>query len=291
MTDTAEPPVSQSNNVTTQIRSLRRSETGPTLFCLYDLKFGHLVTALSPQVSLYGLDVDGLEVAPADFSIRQLAQKHLQDLRATQANGPYILLGYSFGGLVAYEMAVQLQQSGAAVALLVLFDTPHPGFLATLSPAELEVALRVYRTDRAQKYLNHLKSGRIDRLATDAASYLGKKLVPLGWSVLNKARRALGRNTPAKASPSLRTGAMWHAYTPPSLDGQLLLIRAQGRDAEFAGDPTMGWRKCALKGVDVQFATGSHETMMTQPHATQLAELLAPFVLAPSGSAESQRVG
>lgn len=282
--------MSESSEVTTQVRPLRRSETGPTLFCLYDLNFAHLATALSPQVSLYGLDVDGLETAPADFSIRELAQKHLQDLRSMQPNGPYILLGYSFGGLVAYEMAVQFQQSGAAVALLVLFDTPHPAFHANLSPAELEVALRVYRTDRAQKYLNNLKSGRIDRLVTDAASYIGKKLVPLGWSVLNKARRALGRNTPAKASRSLRTGAMWHAYTPPTLDGQLLLIRAQYRDAEFAGDPSMGWRKYALKGVDVQFATGSHEAMMTEPHAAQLAKLLVPFVLAPSAFAENQRV-
>jgi thioesterase domain-containing protein len=283
--------VHSSNRITTWIRPLCTHPSGPRLYCLYDHDFGDLADALSTEASFYGLGVNDLETADVDLSIQQLARAHLQDLRTTQPEGPYVLLGHSFGGLVAYEMAVQLKQSGASVALLALIDTSHPGFLATLSPEELEVALHVYRTDRVKKYLNNLKSGRIDRLITGALGYLGKKLRPLSWTAARTVRRAFGRDTPQRASRIVRVDAMWHAYVPPNLEDRLLLIRAQGRDAEFAGDPTMGWRKSALRGVDVQFATGSHEVMMADPHAIRLAQLLAPFVLALPGPTDDRRAG
>jgi thioesterase domain-containing protein len=225
-----------------------------------------------------------------DFSVEQLAREHLRDMRTVQPNGPYILVGHSFGGLIAWEMAVQLIESGATVAFLALLDTPHPHFLGTLSPEEREVALRVYRTDRMQKYLYNLKRGRLDLLMTGAVGYVSNKTRLRAWAAWQRARRAFGRSAPAKGSLILRIDDIWHKYAPPTLDIRLLQVRAQGRDAEFAGDATMGWRKLALKGVDVQFSPGLHQYMTKDPHAIHLAQLLIPYILALRGSAESQRV-
>ena len=261
------------------MRPLRVCAGGAVVCCLYEGNFQHVAAASSVAASFYGLNIDGLEAADTDLSVEALARHHLRDLRAVQQQGPYCLFGYSFGGLVAYEMALQLTESGASVGLLGLFDTPHPGFHAMLSPQELQVALRVYRADRARKYWTNLCTGRIDRLTRDALGYVGKKLRPLTW----RAFRVAIRENP-EASRLLRTDAMWHAYRPRPFVGRMLLIRAQGRDAEFAGDPTMGWRKSALGGVDLLFAPGSHEVMMEAAHSSQLAGLLAPSIraLAPS---------
>jgi acetoacetyl-CoA synthetase len=257
----------------TRIHPLRTCPQGPVVYCLYEGNFAPVVGVSQAEASFYGLRIDGIDSAADDLSVETLALDHLKGLRTITPQGPYALLGYSFGGLVAYELAVQLQRSGERVALLGLFDTPHPGFHATLSSEQLELALRVYRADRARKYWTHLKTGRLDRIVHDAFGYVGKKLRPLSWQMASAVRKVLGRNRIA-VSREVRIDTLWRGYRPPQFEGQLLLIRAQGRDAEFAGDPTMGWRKSALGGVEVKFVSGSHESMMAPEYAPQLAEAL-----------------
>jgi acetoacetyl-CoA synthetase len=263
----------------TEIHPLRICPRGPVVYCLYVGNFEPIVSINPVEASFYGLRIHALESADVDLSVETVARQHVEALRPITPHGPYVLLGYSFGGLVAYEMAVQLQQSGEQIGLLGLLDTPHPGFHGTLSPEELEVARRVYRADRARKYWTNLKTGRIDRLARDALTLVGKKLRPLSWRMARVVHKALGRKR-LTVSPEVRVDTMWRAYRPPQFDGHLLLIRAQGRDAEFACDPTMGWHKSALRGVDVKFASGSHESMMAAEHAMQLAAVLAPVISA-----------
>ena len=59
--------------------------------------------------------------------IEALARWYLEDIRAVQPHGPYFLGGFSFGGMVAYEIARQIEQSGDSVALLFLLDATQPG--------------------------------------------------------------------------------------------------------------------------------------------------------------------
>jgi thioesterase domain-containing protein/acyl carrier protein len=67
--------------------------------------------------------------APADLpaTLEELAAGHVTALRAAQPEGPYHLAGWSFGGVVAFEIARQLRAAGAEVALLALIDTRAPG--------------------------------------------------------------------------------------------------------------------------------------------------------------------
>jgi amino acid adenylation domain-containing protein len=63
---------------------------------------------------------------PEDVTIEQIAAGHIEEIRAVQRQGPYFLGGYSLGGLIAFEIARQLQEQGQEVSLLFLLDSNSP---------------------------------------------------------------------------------------------------------------------------------------------------------------------
>ena len=81
---------------------------------------------LGPEQPVYGLIPFFWDVPRASFTLEQIAADFLEEIRALQPEGPYFLGGYSFGGLVAFEMAHQLQTQGQEVRLLVLIDAAYP---------------------------------------------------------------------------------------------------------------------------------------------------------------------
>ncbi|WP_030785460.1 non-ribosomal peptide synthetase [Streptomyces sp. NRRL S-920] len=111
---------------------LRAQGTRPPLFCVHPVEgvsigYAGLLPHLGAGQPVYGFQAAGLE-RPADrpAKLAQMAREYVDQLLAVQPEGPYQLLGWSFGGVVAHEMAVQLQQTGKDVALLALMDS-HPG--------------------------------------------------------------------------------------------------------------------------------------------------------------------
>jgi len=102
-------------------------------------------------VRFSALQARGLEEqALPDRSVRALARRNVHEIRRTSPHGPYHLGGFSFGGLVAFETAVMLQQMGERVSILVLIDAPAPGELP-FAVARVGRARRARgRTDRAR---------------------------------------------------------------------------------------------------------------------------------------------
>ncbi|WP_345572769.1 amino acid adenylation domain-containing protein [Nonomuraea rosea] len=82
-----------------------------------------LARHVQPGIPLYGLQARGLD-GTTEFagSIREMAADYIEQIRSVQPQGPYHLLGWSYGGGVAHEIAVQLRAAGADVAALVLLD-------------------------------------------------------------------------------------------------------------------------------------------------------------------------
>jgi len=116
-----------------------RGEHEP-LFCLPPASglswgFAGLARHIDPGRPLYGLQSRGLIPGqdPAG-SLAEVVTEHTALIRATQPHGPYHLLGYSMGGLVAYNIAVGLQAVGERVALLALLDS-FPGAWLRQGPA------------------------------------------------------------------------------------------------------------------------------------------------------------
>ncbi|MFG3009587.1 amino acid adenylation domain-containing protein [Streptomyces cinerochromogenes] len=110
---------------------LRESGGKAPLFCVHPAAgfswcYAGLTSPLGADRPVYGLQARGLngpEALPA--SLREMAADYLDHVRSVQPTGPYHLLGWSFGGVVAHEMAVQLEESGESVQTLALLDA-HP---------------------------------------------------------------------------------------------------------------------------------------------------------------------
>ncbi|NEA98684.1 non-ribosomal peptide synthetase [Streptomyces sp. SID13726] len=111
---------------------LRTRGTREPLFCLPPASglawgFAGLARHLDPERPLYGLQSKGLIPGdPRSGSLRETVAGHIARIREIQPEGPYHLLGYSMGGLVAYDVAVTLQRDGHEVALLAMLDA-FPG--------------------------------------------------------------------------------------------------------------------------------------------------------------------
>ncbi|ALA19480.1 hypothetical protein AL346_04830 [Chelatococcus sp. CO-6] len=101
----------------------------PPLFCIhpgYGLSWSYagLARQLGPDVPLYGLQARGFRAGEAlPATVEAMARDYLGQIRAVQPRGPYRLLGWSFGGLVAQALATALEQAGETVALLAALDS------------------------------------------------------------------------------------------------------------------------------------------------------------------------
>ncbi|WP_330230754.1 amino acid adenylation domain-containing protein [Nocardia sp. NBC_00508] len=108
---------------------LRAGGSAAPLFCVHPVSgiswsYAGLAAHLDPDRPLYGLQTPVLateEVMPD--SIEDWAARYVELIRSVQPTGPYHLLGWSFGGVIAHEIAVQLQREGETVALLAVMDS------------------------------------------------------------------------------------------------------------------------------------------------------------------------
>ena len=102
------------------------------------LNLRHLAVQIGQDRPVYGLQARGLygQQAPHE-TFEDTARDYLAEVRSVQPHGPYLLSGFSGGGLVAFEMAQQLVAAGETVAMLVMLDTPYP------EAVELSLADRV----------------------------------------------------------------------------------------------------------------------------------------------------
>jgi nonribosomal peptide synthetase DhbF len=108
---------------------LRAAGNLPPLFCIHpggglSLSYSGLMRHLPPDRPIYGLQARGIEqpeMAPA--TLEDMAADYLQSIQQIQPRGPYNLLGWSFGGLVAHAIASRIQAQGERVALLALLDS------------------------------------------------------------------------------------------------------------------------------------------------------------------------
>ncbi|MDF3303420.1 amino acid adenylation domain-containing protein [Rhodococcus sp. T2V] len=107
---------------------LRPADAGAPLFCVHPLSglawcFGGLADHVGDR-PLYGVQATGMPDLPETLS--ELAARYVDAIRSVQPAGPYHLLGWSLGGTIAHEMAVQLRDAGHEVAAPALLDTLLP---------------------------------------------------------------------------------------------------------------------------------------------------------------------
>ncbi len=131
---------------------LRGASSEPPLFCLHPAGgFGWCYTGLLSRVDrripIYALQDEGLSATPVDRSLPEIARRYVARVRKVQPEGPYRLLGWSFGGQVAQAMTAELERDGERVELLALLDSYPPEVLPPYTPMPADEALRFLLTE------------------------------------------------------------------------------------------------------------------------------------------------
>lgn len=261
---------------------LNNERTGPTLFVLAGK--GGSVMCMRPLAErlsdrqVVGVQYPGVADGgePCD-DIHALAHVIARRIRKAQPDGPYRLLGYSFGGLVAYETARTLMADTAEIASLVLLDTVAPG---------------------ARQPKTRLGRARV---------HLRRTLAPGGWRypwqqltrqahAHPRSRHTHEHELPAHPDPQDDATARFldalrqHAraceraaerYRPGPYTGPITLIRstAQPPWRDFYNTPDdYGWSDYCDQPINTYPTPGQHLQLFEHPHVTPLANTLARHI-------------
>jgi thioesterase domain-containing protein/aryl carrier-like protein len=234
--------------------------------------YANLARHLGADQPLYGLQARGLEEGQdPQRSIEEMAAHYVKAVRTVQVEGPYILGGWSMGGIVAFEMAQQLRTQGHEVAMLVVLD----GWARSPSIGPTEENLTALLEGLSQHLgfslkninlpLDHLLAiapeEQVNYVLEQAIAY---KLLPpdLGDARIDRYLQVYKHNLRA-----LQT------YVPRAYSGNVILFKASEQFAATQKNPEMGWGDLVQRLV-IHVVPGDHYSMLREPHVQILAENL-----------------
>jgi amino acid adenylation domain-containing protein len=239
--------------------------TQPRLFCVHGgagtvLLYQDLARHLGEDQPVFGLQMRGLfgNGAPQTRT-EAMAAHYIQEIRSLQPNGPYLLAGYCFGAIVAFEMAQQLRDSGEEVSALVVFNGPTPAQIrqgcydAQVMPSRISTDSK--RSDNPRSDKDHLNS-----LATRVRNGIAWR-VATGRGRINALRCWLSLKLGRPPVASLRT-QFFRAitdraeldYTPQPTSGRMIIFRSRG----LYRDPLLGWGEFVRGIVEEYEIPGDH---------------------------------
>jgi thioesterase domain-containing protein len=222
-----------------------------------------------------------------------MAADYLQSVLKIQPSGPYLLGGFCYGGVVALEMARQLQKRGQEVEVVLMIDSQARNLsfrfprnavalLATVFHLKPGTEAEIFR--RLKLFLLMFQEAH-EVGAWRAISFLGSKLK----SYLIRGVRLLGpslsRHTETidASAPWERSTPWWHshlameAYVPQKYSGRIVLFRSASIKNEAFHDPTAGWGQIT-SDVAVEWIPGDHRSCVTK-HVADLARKMRPHLM------------
>jgi thioesterase domain-containing protein/aryl carrier-like protein len=264
------PPALRGDSPRSPLVAIQPGDPGRTpFFCVHGaggnvLNFRDLARALGQDQPFYGLQATGIDgmARPAE-TIEEMAAEYVGAIRRLQPEGPYLLGGYSGGGVVAFEMARTLTASGQKVSVLALLDTFHP---------QMPIRAVTVRS-------------RLERFLEEGPAYIreGLERRRTAAHVQEQRRRIAEARVRGEAIPlELRdlhlTRSFERAvkrYLPTEWAGRAILFRAERVAYIYRdGGPCYGWDRHVLGGVDVVPVAGDHSTLLLGGNATVVARVL-----------------
>jgi thioesterase domain-containing protein/acyl carrier protein len=265
--------------------------TNPPFFYVHgvfgDVSYLHnLGPLMEADQPIYGLEAIGLRPGQEpDLTIEAMAARYIEAMRRLQPSGPYYVGGFCLGGVVAYEIARQLEQAGETTALLAIIEGS--------APFEFHYLLPVYHPERLQ-------------IIRQSAPYWarGNKEFGgwrLGARLQARARRKRGEspkvNRRANQNVEFDNLADFNAtrpeiqfqvrevniravdaYVPGAYGGHIILYRARAVQIghAFRGkiDPQRGWGRLAKGGVSIRYVDGNHIGILVPPYVNSLASTI-----------------
>lgn len=231
----------------------------PPLFLLHPVG-GHIVhyrllaKYLAPEQPVFAIQAQGLDGhgTPID-DVQTMAEQYLAHIKTLQPQGPYLLCGYSSGGMTAYEMAQQLTRRGEAVALLAMIDTGWPDSIIAYGPDDdIQVMVDLLQLSQAAPM-------SIDELSAMDPATRWRHFVamiegddhPQSQQRVRAFMQVFRANTKAIAN-----------YKPEPWHGSALFLRAMHYPAD---QPKLEeeWGRLIEPAMTTRYIDANHVTMMT----------------------------
>ncbi|MGB3208607.1 MAG: amino acid adenylation domain-containing protein, partial [Crinalium sp.] len=243
------------------------------LFCVHAvwgnvLFYQQLTKYIPPDQPLYALQAQGLDgKKPPLNRVEDMASHYLNEIRNIQPHGPYLLAGYSFGGLVAFEMAQQLHAQGQKVAMLILLDTISPNLSKVRPSSAQSLWIHLSRIGQLKpKEAFQYIWGRINyRLIKNNPTQFIKNSI-----IENSNQTQL--LTPAIIEVAQNNHQASENYQAKVYPGKLILFRPKlpSMDRVLCPDH-LGWEDVVTEGVEIHTISGDHG-MFIEPHIQVLAK-------------------
>jgi amino acid adenylation domain-containing protein len=270
---------------------IRAEGSRPPLYVVHGiggevLAFEPFARALPPEQPVFGFESDvwdGREMG----TVSDTAAMYRRVLQDHQPAGPYFLAGYSSGGMLAFEMACQLEAAGHKVGLLILVDAGVP-------PRALHLQERPPLPP--SDYVDHVLHWVVDDLlASPADLWLGRvKSKARLMAATLKAHLSSGRDAAARAEVADvrdRLG-MWRypteyrkalerrweefvRYEPGRFSGPALVLRSRTGRLLRPRRVTTGWEPLVSGRIEQHMVRGSHDNILQEPRVCELARLVA----------------
>ncbi len=261
--------------------------TRPPVFCVHPiggnvLSFQALAAHLGPDQPVYGLQARGLNGRDLPHrSIEAMAADYLSFIRQAAPDGPCVLVGYSAGGVVGFEMARQLTLAGQPPMLLALVDS-------YIEPGEKQSARNNRKADntfasmpilvaRLRKFWNMERGERIASIGRNTRYTRVILMMEMRiriWVLLRKLRIPV---RPLRSVDDAFALAV-RAYRPEPVGCDVVLFRAQQGDGDHVDDPTMGWGPLIKGRLVIRRVGGTHFTMLYEPFVSEVASALTGLI-------------
>jgi amino acid adenylation domain-containing protein len=243
------------------------------------LVYRDLSTALGKNRPFYGIRSSGLSEGKTELTtIQALADCYIDEIRGVQEHGPYLIGGYSFGGIVAFEMACRLKARGVDVPLVVLFDSPNPS-----EPRKTHTLFRRVKK-RFDRFATVPNGYKLKYLADRATREVEVRLKRIFWH-LGRSKQAAGGESWSNVSHPLHNRwaheHMMNHYRPSHFPGSMALFRAEYTIEGLDHLPDLGWTGYAEQGLEiVRVPATTHHSLLRLPHVNVVAEKLRALLAA-----------
>ncbi len=214
------------------------------------------------------------------FRLEDVAGEYVKLIRETQPQGPYAIMGWCVGGVLAFETAQQLIQMGQEVSFTGIIDARAPDYIRRRGAAWVKAA--DYATRYNQNYAE-MRAGRQNVLEFLRQIGMTKPLTRL-YHALHTSPQ------PVSYDPELQTieqhnnemiAYLWGLqgiYEPKLFPGRLHVFISQFEATGWLVDSSLGWGRLASEGAEAVTVTGNHKTIFKDPGASQIAAAIAAAV-------------
>ena len=218
-----------------------------------------------PLLGIRSRGLHGQEALPD--SIETMASDYVDAIRLAQPSGPYVIGGWSLGGVIAYEVTQQMIAAGETIGRLILLDSTIPeGASDRVDPNESSQVGLEYGIDLTLDQL-----GQLD--ADDQLPFLWQHAVNLGVVDETSPREVVKRVLDDLKNLFHHHVKLTSGYRIKPLAAPTLLVRPTEVPAQVKTSEDRGWRQL-ISDVDVRFVSGHHHSMVQAPHVSELARVI-----------------